>query len=606
MTSIYSDYFGLRESPFSIAPNPEYLYMSDRHREALAHLMYGIQGDGAFILLSGEVGTGKTTVCRCLLEQVPNEVDTAFILNPKLTAEELLAAACDDLSISYPENASIKTLTDVMNAYLLEAHARDRRTILIIDEAQNLSIEVLEQLRLLTNLETHQRKLLQIILLGQPELLDVLAKPELRQLSQRITARFHLGALTREEVTAYIRHRLGVAGAKGNFFSKRAIDQIFKLSDGIPRIINLVCDRSMLGAYSEGEMQVTPSIVDKAAGEILGPRKTSPMDWRRIAIAAIGCLTLVTGYLLFDLLSDNDSQPPTAAVLEAPSPRSIESSSTAVMVDAGNTNPASVLPALAEGQTLITPESAVPSSSTRSAEPVVEEIIGDLAVNAVPAPSGPPIQTTDPGISVAKSVEPLITPLSSLIGHGNFQSALNDLLKLWEVDFTDPETANCELAETIGLFCYENIAGLNEMNDFNRPVIMNLNGRWFTLTGIARDRATVLYGDETFDISVSELLEYWNGNFTLLWRAPPGYQVPLTVGDRGPAVDWLVNRLAIINDANPPLSPGYIFDGTLESRVRQFQLSSGLTPDGIAGVKTWIKINDKDGVATPRLDQEAS
>ncbi|MGB1737907.1 MAG: peptidoglycan-binding protein, partial [Pseudomonadales bacterium] len=230
----------------------------------------------------------------------------------------------------------------------------------------------------------------------------------------------------------------------------------------------------------------------------------------------------------------------------------------------------------------------------------------DLAVNAVPAPSGPPIQTTDPGISVAKSVEPLITPLSSLIGHGNFQSALNDLLKLWEVDFTDPETATCELAETIGLFCYENIAGLNEMNDFNRPVIMNLNGRWFTLTGIGRDHATVLYGDETFDIRVSELLEYWNGNFTLLWRAPPGYQVPLTVGDRGPAVDWLVNRLAIINDANPPLSPGYIFDGTLESRVRQFQLSSGLTPDGIAGVKTWIKINDKDGVATPRLDKEAS
>jgi general secretion pathway protein A len=517
-----------------------------------------------------------------------------------------LAAACDDLSISYPENASIKTLTDVMNAYLLEAHARDRRTILIIDEAQNLSIEVLEQLRLLTNLETHQRKLLQIILLGQPELLDVLAKPELRQLSQRITARFHLGALTREEVTAYIRHRLGVAGAKGNFFSKRAIDQIFKLSDGIPRIINLVCDRSMLGAYSEGEMQVTPSIVDKAAGEILGPRKASPMDWRRIAIAAIGCLTLVTGYLLFDLLSDNDSQPSAAAVLEAPSPKGIESSPPAVMVDAGNTYPASVSPALAEGQTLITPETAIRSSTNRSAEPVVEEIISDIPVNAVPAPSGPTIQTTDPGMSVAESIEPLITPLSSLIGHGNFQSALNDLLKLWEVDFTDPETATCELAETIGLFCYENIAGLNEMNDFNRPVIMNLNGRWFTLTGIGRDHATVLYGDETFDIRVSELLEYWNGNFTLLWRAPPGYQVPLTVGDRGPAVDWLVNRLAIINDANPPLSPGYIFDGTLESRVRQFQLSSGLTPDGIAGVKTWIKINDKDGVATPRLDKEAS
>ena len=606
MTSIYSDYFGLRESPFSIAPNPEYLYMSDRHREALAHLMYGIQGDGAFILLSGEVGTGKTTVCRCLLEQVPNEVDTAFILNPKLTAEELLAAACDDLSISYPDNASIKTLTDVMNAYLLEAHARDRRTILIIDEAQNLSIEVLEQLRLLTNLETHQRKLLQIILLGQPELLDVLAKPELRQLSQRITARFHLGALTREEVTAYIRHRLSVAGAKGNFFSKRAIDQIFKLSDGIPRIINLVCDRSMLGAYSEGEMQVTPSIVDKAAGEILGPRKASTIDWQRIAIAAVGCLTLVTGYLLFDLLSDDDSQPPTAAVLEVPSPRATESSQGAVMVDRGNVNSAQVSPELGDGQTLVTPESTTGSSIPLVAEPRVDEMISELATNSTSPTSVPAISAPNVNVAAPVAVEPLVTPLTSLIGHGNFQSALNDLLKLWEVDFTDPDTATCELAETIGLFCYETIAGLNEMNDFNRPVIMNLNGRWFTLTSIGRDRATILYGEETFDISVGELLEFWNGNFTLLWRAPPGYQVPLTVGDRGPAVDWLVNRLAIINNATPPLSPGYIFDGTLESRVRQFQLSSGLTPDGIAGVKTWIKINDKDGVSTPSLEKEAS
>ena len=201
--------------------------MSDRHREALAHLMYGIQGDGAFILLSGEVGTGKTTICRCLLEQIPTQVDTAFILNPKLTAAELLAAACDDLKISYPQGATIKVLTDCINAYLLEAHANDRRTVLIIDEAQNLSIEVLEQLRLLTNLETNQRKLLQIILLGQPELLVLLAKPELRQLSQRITARFHLNALNRDEISAYIKHRLVVAGAKGTFFTNpRSIEFI--------------------------------------------------------------------------------------------------------------------------------------------------------------------------------------------------------------------------------------------------------------------------------------------------------------------------------------------------------------------------------------------
>ena len=594
--SLYSDHFGLRESPFSIAPNPEYLYMSDRHREALAHLTYGIQGDGAFILLSGEVGTGKTTVCRCLLEQMPNKVDTAFILNPKLTSQELLAAACDDLSISYPENASIKTLTDSINAHLLETHARDRRTILIIDEAQNLSIEVLEQLRLLTNLETNKRKLLQIILLGQPELLHVLAKPELRQLSQRITARFHLDALTREEVTAYIRHRLGVAGAKGNFFSKRAIDRIFKLSAGIPRVINLICDRSMLGAYSEGEMQVTPSIVDKAAGEILGPRKTSPMDWRRIAIASTTCLALVAGYLSSDLLSKNYPHAPTRAAahqdpvdLELDPPWSFDGPDSV----SRDVDPATFTTV----QALITPNNIANTSSLSVIEPALDELKAD----SLPIPKLEP----ESNLNASQSAEQPLRPLTSLVGHSYFQYALNDLLRIWEFDFTDPETTTCELAATIGLLCYENVAGLNEMNDFNRPMVINLNRMWFTLTSIDRNRATIVYGKQTFDIRVSELLEYWNGNFTLLWRAPPGYQVPLTMGDSGPAVDWIVNRLAIIDEIKPPQIQAYIFDGTLEARVRQFQISSGLTPDGIAGVKTLIKFNDRDSIRTPRLYQEA-
>ena len=208
-------------------------------------------------------------------------------------------------------------------------------------------------------------------------------------------------------------------------------------------------------------------------------------------------------------------------------------------------------------------------------------------------------------LNASQSAEQLLRPLTSLVGHSYFQYALNDLLRLWEFDFTDPETTTCELAATIGLLCYENVAGLNEMNDFNRPVVINLNRRWFTLTSIDRNRATIVYGKQTFDIRVSELLEYWNGNFTLLWRAPPGYQVPLTMGDTGPAVDWIVNRLAIIDEIKPPQSQAYIFDGTLEARVRQFQISSGLTPDGIAGVKTLIKINDRDSIRTPRLYQGA-
>jgi len=454
-------------------------------------------------------------------------------------------------------------------------------------------------LRLLTNLETHQRKLLQIILLGQPELLDVLAKPELRQLSQRITARFHLDALTREEITAYIRHRLSVAGAKGNFFSKRAIDQIYRISDGIPRIINLVCDRSLLGAYSEGEMQVTPKIVAKAAKEILGPEKRASMDWRRIAIAAIVCLTIVTGYLLFDVATDPSSEPRVTQT---------EQGADFQVTEPREATPPQPYNARNPSETMALPQAS--ASDQSPGNPQIYPMSDPMDLSTSVATAATSTRSNQNGsVSQTQQAEAAYTPytpLTSLMGHANFQAALNDLLGLWDVDFTDPDTATCDLAETIGLFCYESVAGLNEMNDFNRPVIVNLNGRWFTLTQLSRQSAYVISTDTAHEVEISELLDAWNGNFTLLWRAPPGYQVPLTVGDRGPAVDWLVNRLAIINNVNPPLSPGYVFDGALESRVRQFQLSSGLTPDGIAGVKTWIKINDRDGVPTPRLDDEAS
>ena len=216
---MYQHYFGLAEAPFSIAPDPRYLYLSQRHQEALAHLLYGVNGDGGFVLLTGEVGAGKTTVCRCLLQQIPASCDVAYIFNPKLTVEELLSTICVEFGIAYPPgNVSVKVFVDCINAYLLDAHARGRHTVLIIDEAQNLSTVVLEQMRLLTNLETNQRKLLQIILLGQPELALMLERPELRQLSQRIVARYHLGPLTRPEVAAYVRHRLEISGAQRQLF----------------------------------------------------------------------------------------------------------------------------------------------------------------------------------------------------------------------------------------------------------------------------------------------------------------------------------------------------------------------------------------------------
>src|SRR5438876_10797041 len=255
---MYAPYFGLKHEPFSIAPDPRYLFMSERHREALAHLLYGVNGGGGFVLLSDENGSGKTTDCRCFLEQIPRRCNVAYIFNPKLTVNELLKSVCDEFGIPYqhqgPGVATVKDYIDPLNEFLLKTHAVGQNNVLIIDEAQNLSAEVLEQLRLLTNLETNERKLLQIILIGQPELREMLARPELEQLGQRVIARYHLDALTRAETGQYVRHRMEVAGLERPFpFDRKAMRRIHRLSRGVPRRINLLCDRALLGAYASGK-----------------------------------------------------------------------------------------------------------------------------------------------------------------------------------------------------------------------------------------------------------------------------------------------------------------------------------------------------------------
>lgn len=281
---MYCKHFGLDSKPFSISPDPRFLFLSDRHREALAHLLYGVGEGGGFVQLTGEVGTGKTMLCRTLLEQLPDSVDVALILNPKLSGFELVATICDELKVAYPRDTqSLKVLIDHLNHHLLDSHAAGRRTILILDEAQNLSTEVLEQIRLLTNLETAQAKLLQIILIGQPELQTLLARNELRQLAQRITARYHLGSLGREETRTYITHRLRVSGGHADLFTPQAMDEVHKLSTGVPRLINVICDRALLGAYVEDKRRVDRTILRHAANEVLpefrGNQDSKPLSW---------------------------------------------------------------------------------------------------------------------------------------------------------------------------------------------------------------------------------------------------------------------------------------------------------------------------------------
>ncbi|MEN9627237.1 MAG: putative ral secretion pathway protein [Pseudomonadota bacterium] len=290
---MYAPHFGLQQEAFSIAPDPRFLHLSTMHREALAHLLYGLQGGGGFVLLTGDIGTGKTTVCRCFLEQIPPGHQVGYIVNPKLTPLELMQTVCQEFGVALPDPAptSLKPCIDALNAQLLAGHAAGQQFVLIVDEAQALSAELLEMLRLLTNLETAERKLLQIVLVGQPELRELLARPELEQLSQRVIARVHLGPMQRDETAEYVRHRLAVAGLTGELpFDREALSLVHRLSGGVPRRINLLCQRAMLGAYALGSTRIGARVVSQAAAEVFGPAAAPklPMAW-----AAAACLALV-------------------------------------------------------------------------------------------------------------------------------------------------------------------------------------------------------------------------------------------------------------------------------------------------------------------------
>lgn len=299
---MYTSYFGLTEKPFAISPNPKYLFMSEAHKEALAHLLFGINGEGCISLLTGDVGTGKTTVCRCLLDQAPPNTDIAIILNPKLSILDLLLTICEELGIQVKSRApTVKTYTDAINTHLLKSHAKGRNTALIIDEAQNLEIGILEHIRLLTNLETNTKKLLQIILIGQPELRELLENPKLLQVNQRVTARFHLGPLQGDDVNRYIQHRIAVAGGAQNnrLFDPPSVQYLAKVSKGVPRIINLLCDRGLLGAYAENKEKVTLKIAQKAVRELRSGPSAKPTVSNKIIFLLVLPVILIGTSIYF-------------------------------------------------------------------------------------------------------------------------------------------------------------------------------------------------------------------------------------------------------------------------------------------------------------------
>ena len=303
---MYQQFFYFKSTPFSISPDPHFIYMSEDHQEGLAHLLYGINQGGGFVTLTGEVGTGKTTLCYCLLEQLPDKIDIALVLNPKLNTVELLATVCDELQITYDQDKlTLKNLVDSLNKHLLATHASGRRTVLMIDEAQNLSLDVLEQIRLLTNLETRETKLLQIILVGQPELKQILEQDELRQLNQRITARYHLNALSYRDTEKYIKHRLTVCGGDAKIFTRRAIKQVYKLTGGIPRLINILSDRALLGAYVTNTHTVTTTIIKKAAEEVFNSSPNSYFTKTLLAFILLACMAITIHFYVLPKPLDN-------------------------------------------------------------------------------------------------------------------------------------------------------------------------------------------------------------------------------------------------------------------------------------------------------------
>jgi general secretion pathway protein A len=531
---MYKEYFGLKELPFSIAPDPRYLYMSHEHREALAHLMYGISSDGGFVLLTGEVGTGKTTVCRCLLEQLPENTDVAFVLNPKLSVEELLATLCDELGIRYPEGcASVKIFVDRINAYLLDAHARDRRTVLIIEEAQNLGTDVLEQLRLLTNLETNQRKLLQIIMVGQPELQGILAKPEMRQLAQRITARYHLGALSRKEVAEYVSHRLAVAGGRTRLFPPSAIDRLFRLSRGIPRLINVICDRALLGAYVQGQDRVDKPTLAKAAREVFGAHEGLRRPRAKLRWALAGLILMTSAVGLAAAFYNNRSQ-------------------------------------------------TVPPPETLTAPP-----------KAMAAPEAPQLDT-------------LRWPADQPV-HLSREMAFQELFRLWDIPYKRNDNLSpCQQAKARGIGCLDGRSSLTALLHLNRPAVLKLfddQGKEFyaTLTALQGQTATFTVGNETKKVNVKEIERRWLGDYTLFWRMPQKYQRDIRPGSKGAEVQWLEKQLALVSGQGVQPRKNPVFDESLVLQVKKFQLSRGLTPDGVVTPQTVISLNTAAGSDEPLL-----
>ena len=536
---MYSEFFGLNEKPFAITPDPRYLYMSARHTDALAHLLYGISESGGFIQLTGEVGTGKTTLIRSVLEQLPAKADIALILSPQLTTLEFLATIVQELRCPPPADRTVKAHIDVLNTQLMQAHAEGRRVVLIVDEAQTLSPELLEQVRLLTNLETSKQKLLQIILIGQPELRELLDRPEMRQIAQRITGRYHLEPLRKDETRAYVSHRLRVAGTQNDIFTKRAINALYAHARGIPRLINVIADRALLAAYTKDQRNVDAKLVSAAAAEVFGVRRKA--SWWPFATGVAGAAAIVLG-----------------------------------VTNLGNAPP-------------------VP-------EPAPEQFLGAPASQPAPAPTAVlAVETaaaTPPSEPAAVPPHAESPTLTTLLADPKFalttDAAIAELLAVWGAPYDPARGEPCIQAQERGLRClYQRRGTLSELRRVNWPAILSLvaadgTERPVVVTALGYDHAQLAANGSTFELPLAELSYYWYGDHLLLWRPGQAPARDLTPGVNDEGVRWLRETLAQLAHEPAAIEPSTLYDAALEQRVRAYQRTHQLTVDGIVGARTQI------------------
>lgn len=628
LSQMYGQFFNIDESAFSIAPNPKYLYLSKQHEEALAHLIYGVTRKGGFVCLTGDIGTGKTTICRCMFEQLPENTDIAFVINPKFSPMELLASICDELHLSYSTfHPNIKEYVKKLYTYLIEAHARGRSTVLVIDEAQNLSVEALEHVRALTNLETNEQKLLQIILIGQPELKTLLARPELEQVNQRITARFHIGPLSLNETNRYIYHRLLVAGAKQKIFSPANIKQIYKLTKGVPRRINILCDRVLLGAFTLGKNKISSQIIKQSAEEVFDDDSAyTGMLPKALAASVFALLISGAGVFAYQhnmhdprvLLSLVSKQAKNEVVQELASDKSesLKESVSKQTHDVVGKNVKYIeLEAAAandNAEKKVKEEKAnyIALDKPVKAEPVKAELI-KLESEKI-APIKTVIQKTP--IVEAKVIEETMAAINESgatidkpqLRFSSYGKAYQQLFRVWGVDYSSTAISPCEFAAENKLQCYQGSGSIKKIIKLNRPVLLKSKLQQFgpsyiVIVSIEDQHAIVSEKGDYQLVSLADIEENMSGEFELLWRPIQAGVAYIRPGQKGEAIVLLDQMLAKVQGREPSPSHPFVYTEDLVNQVRAFQIANKLPADGVVGPITQMYFNNNETIDTPYL-----